>query len=367
MNIILILLFQLFLTLFLFIYCRRKLVIQIIALRHQLSILLRQKKKPKLRNRDRFLWVWLSRIWTDWKEHLVIVKPETVIKWHRQGFSRFWRWKSRTNKVGRPKIPWEHIKLIRRISKENPSWGEDKIADELELKIGIRHSTSTIRRYMVKRKASPEQSQRWRTFIKNHADQIFACDFVIQYTIFFHIYYIFAVMEISTRRIVHFNLTAHPSLDWVKQQLREATGEKVPRFIIHDNDGIYGQYRAAVRDSKTGKNRRYRCALDYWLAEVMSIRGIPTPYKAPNANAHLERWVLSLRTEALNHFVFLSEKHLQSVVAEYVTYYNRARPSQAIHAIPDPYPELRETPRENGEVIGLPVLGGIHHDYRRAA
>lgn len=278
MNIILILLFQLLLTLFLFIYCRRKLVLQVIALRHQLSVLLRNRKRPNHRNRDRFLWVWLARIWSEWKDHLAIVKPEAVIKWHKQGFAKFWRWKSRTSKPGRPKTPWEHIKLIRRMSKENPGWDEDKIADELELKIGIRHSTSTIRRHMVKRKPTPEQGQRWRTFIKNQADQIFACDFVIQYTVFFHIYYIFAIMEISTRRIVHLRITDHPSLYWVKQQLREATGDKVPRFIIHDNDGMYGQYRTAVQDSETGKRRRYRCSLDYWLGEVMNIKGIPTPY-----------------------------------------------------------------------------------------
>ena len=220
---------------------------------------------------------------------------------------------------------------------------------------------------MVKKPPDPGRSQRWRTFIKNHAGEIFACDFAVQYTIFFQVYYVFVVMEVGTRRIVHSNLTRYPSLDWVKQQLREATGEKAPRFLIHDNDGIYGQCRSEARDKGTGRRRRYRCALDYWLALVMNIKGIPTPYKAPNANAHLERWVLSLRTEALNHFVFLGERHLRSVVDEYVTYYNRARPSQAIHAIPDPYPELKIAPSDKGEVIGLPILGGIHHDYRMAA
>jgi transposase InsO family protein len=173
-------------------------------------------------------------------------------------------------------------------------------------------------------------------------------------------------MEIAPRRIVHINVTTSPSLAWVKQQIREATAwSDAPRFWLHDNDGIFGQYRERERRGRNG--RRYRCHLDVWLADVMGIEGIPIPYGAPNASPHAERFVRTLRQEALNHFLFLSERHILRVCREFVRYYNGARPSQATHAIPDPYPELRRPPADNGMVVALPVLGGIVHDYRRAA
>ena len=358
---------QMLLFLFLFGYFHRKILIQNLAFRQQISIYLRTVNRPKIRDRDRFFWMWLSRLWPEWKTHLVIVQPETVLKWHRQGFSRFWRWKSRSRgKPGRPRISKEHIEIIRKISTDHPEWGEDKIAYEMEIKLGIKHSTSTIRKYRVKLPV-PGRGQTWRIFIKNHACEIFSCDFMIQYTVFFRAFYIFLILEIGTRRIVHFNMTDHPSLDWVKQQIREATFDKTPRFLIHDNDGIFGQHRRIMVDERTGRKRTFRSSLDLWLSNVMSITGIPTPYGAPNANAHLERFLRTLRNEALDHFLFFNKDHIWRVVREYVNYYNRARPSQAIHAIPDPYPELIQSQPGEGELVAIPVLGGIHHDYRLAA
>jgi putative transposase len=141
-----------------------------------------------------------------WKSSLVIVKPDTVINWHRQGFRLYWRWRLRTKKVGRPRIPRRHIEFIKRISRENPAWGEDKIFEGLKIKFGVEHSTSTIRRYMVIPR-NPKRGQTWRTFIDNHKRQIFACDFLTQYTAFFNVIYIFIIMELGSRRIVHFNVT----------------------------------------------------------------------------------------------------------------------------------------------------------------
>jgi putative transposase len=159
---------------------------------------------------------------------------------------------------------------------------------------------------------------------------------------------------------------ASPSLAWVKQQIREITPwNKVSRFLIHDKNGIFGQYRD--RKQRGEKNRRYRCHLDLWLANVIGIEGVPIPYGAPNASPYIERFNRTLREEALNHFIFLSARHVLQVCLEYVNYYNGARPSQATHAIPDPYPELRKPPPKTGNVIALPVLGGVQHDYRRAA
>ena len=160
---------------------------------------------------------------------LVIVKPETVIRWHRKGFQLFWRRKSR-GKVGRPRIPRSHIAFIKRMSEDNPGWGEDRIALELRLKFRVEHSTSTIRRYMV-RGRSPRSGHNWRTFIRSHQEEIFACDFLIQHTAWFDLVYVFVVMAISTRRIVLINVTTSPTLDWVKQQIRTiaAFGEG-PRY-----------------------------------------------------------------------------------------------------------------------------------------
>ena len=175
-------------------------------------------------------------------------------------------------------------------------------------------------------------------------------------------------MEIGSRRIVHFGVTTSPTLPWVKQQLREATpwGE-TPRFLIHDNDGIFGQYRSRPTVEKDGKKRSYRCHLNHWLHTVMGIEGIPIPYGVPNANAHLEQFNRTLHEDALDHFIFLGVEHIRKVVSSFVEYYNRARPSRATHAIPDPYPELKKAPPSKGKLIALPVLGGIQHDYRLAA
>jgi transposase InsO family protein len=294
---------------------------------------------------------------------LVVVKPATVISWHRQAARRYWRWRSRG--PGRPRIPRDHIALIRRISGQHPEWGEDRIAGELAIKLGVRHSTSTVRRYMVRR-SEPRGGQTWRTFIANHAHQVFALDFLTQTTAFFAVVYILVVMEVGSRRIVAINATTSPGLEWVKQQIRQATAWcRAPRSLLHDNDGIFGQYRDGRRRGE--KRRRYRCQLDLWLTEVMGIRALPIPYGAPNASPHIERFNLTLRTEALDHFIFLNVGHVLAVCRQFVEYYNRARPSQALHAIPDPYPELTNPPKETGQVEARPVLGGLIHDYRRAA
>ena len=299
---------------------------------------------------------------------MVIVKPATVIAWHRKGYRAYWWAKSRAGRVGRPRIPRKHIDFISRISQEHPEWGEDRISEELSAKFGVSHSGSTVRRYMVSRRKGPRGDQTWRTFIKNHAKQVWSCDFVTQYTALFSTVYVLVIMEIGSRRVTQVGVTTSPTLEWVKQQMRDATPyDATPRFLVHDNDGIFGQFKRKVTVEKNGKKRSYRCALDLWLREVIGIEGLPIPYGAPNANPHIERFARTLRVEALNHFIFLSEEDVRRVVMEFIRYYNGARPSQAIHAIPDPYPELREPPPTDGELVGLPVLGGLHHDYRLTA
>jgi hypothetical protein len=291
-----------------------------------------------------------------------------VIAWHHQGFKLLWHRRSRHRPVSRPRIPREHRAFIRRISGDHPERGEDKIAEDLAAKFGIHHSVSTLRRYMGPRHGSPRGDQTWRTFIRNHAKEVWACDFLTQYTAFFAIAHIFVVMEIGSRKIVHVNVTANPTLVWVKQQIREATAwDQNPRFLVHDNDGIFGQFGSRVTVEKNGRKRSYRCHLDLWLQKVIGVEGLPIPYGAPNASPHVERFMRALRQDALGHFIFLSIDHLRRVATEFIRYYNGVRPSQAIHGIPDPYPELTQPPPKAGTLVALPVLGGVQHDYRLAA
>ena len=309
---------------------RATLALENVALRQQLAVYLRTRQRGRLRTEGRLFWVALRRLWPDWTRPLVIVKPATVIGWHRKGFQIFWRRRS-WGPIGRRRIPAEHIAFIRRISGDHPEWGEDRIAEELAAKFGIDHSPSTSRRYMVARRGSPRGNQTWRTFVRNHADELWACDFLVQYTALFTVVYVFVVMEIGSRRIVHANVTTNPTLPWVKQQIREATADdQTPRFLVHDNDGIFGQFGRPVVAEAKGRRRSYRRHMDRWLDEIMGIEGLPIPHGAPNASPHIERFVRTLREEALNHFIFLSADHVRRVVAEYVRYYNGARVSRRI-------------------------------------
>ncbi|MFC1573478.1 helix-turn-helix domain-containing protein, partial [Candidatus Eisenbacteria bacterium] len=224
------------------------------ALRQQLTIYRRTQKRTRLRSEDRLFWIALHRLWSECTRSLIIVKPATVIGWHRKGFRVMWRRKSRPGKIGRPRIPRKHIAFIKRISSDQPGWGEDKIAEELAAKFGVHHSPSTVRGYMVRR--TPRGDQTWRTFVRNHAKELWACDFMTQYTAFFAIAYVFIIMQIDTRKIVHVNVTTNPTLPWVKQQIREATSDDiVPRFLVHDNDGIFGQYGKRVTVERGDRTR----------------------------------------------------------------------------------------------------------------
>ena len=238
---------------------RTGLALENAALRQQLTLYQRNQKRPRIRAGDRVFWVLLRRLWSGWDRALLIVKPETVISWHRQGFKLIWRRRCRGRRAGRPRIPRQHRLFIRRMSADHPEWGEDRIAEELAAKFGIHHSGSTIRRYMIVRRP-PRARQTWRTFIRNHAQQVWACDFLTQYTAFFAVVYVFVVMEVGSRRIVHVNVTTNPSLAWVKQQIREASASNdLPRFLVHDNDGIFGQFGRAVTVEEKDRRRSYRC------------------------------------------------------------------------------------------------------------
>ncbi len=226
---------------------RAALQLEILALRHQLSVLQRSLKKPNLTVTDRLLWAWLCGVWRDWKSALVIVKPETVVAWHRRGFRLFWTWKSRHRQPGRPAVPREVRELIRRMSRENPTWGAPRIHGEL-LKLGIDIGETSVSKYLVRHRKPP--SQTWRTFLDNHLSRLVSVDFFTVPTIRFQILYVFLVLAHDRRRILHCNVTAHPTAEWTAQQLRDAfPWDTVPRYLLRDRDKIFGdEFTEQVRD-----------------------------------------------------------------------------------------------------------------------
>ena len=323
---------------------RTGLLAENMALRHQLSVLQRTARRPRLKARDRIFWVWLSRIWPDWRSALVIVKPETVITWHRQGFKLYWRWKSRAGKPGRPRVDPEIRELIRRMSRENPLWGAPRIVDELAL-LGVHAAKSTVEQYMIRNGKPP--SQTWKIFIDNHIKDIAAVDFFTVSTVAFRILYCFVVLRLDRRRVVHFNVTTNPTAPWTAQQLVEAFPyDQTPRFLIRDRDGVYGD---AVRSRLHGMN----------FHEVL------TAPRSPWQNGYPERLIGSIRRECLDHVIVLNDAHLIRILTEYFDYYHCSRPHQSLDGNS---PEPRETQMpQRGRIVSEPALGGLHHCYRRAA
>ena len=220
---------------------RSALMAENLFLRKQLAMFQERNVRPRrAQDSARWLMACLSRLF-DWRDALVVVKPDTLIRWHRRGSRLFWRWKSKP--VGRPAVPKNIQELIRKMAAENPTWGEEHIANELKLKLGIRVSPRTVRKYLAgHRGRTPDPSQRWLTFVHNHAHAIVACDFFVVFTARFRILYVFVIMELGRRQILHHNVTAHPSAEWTLQQFREALTEEHPyRFLIQDRDSIFSK------------------------------------------------------------------------------------------------------------------------------
>jgi putative transposase len=324
---------------------KSQLLAQNALLRQQLIILSRQTPKPKFTPFDRFLLVILfSKIWS-WKNALFIVKPATLLKWHRQGFRLLWKLKSKPKKR-EPKISQETIQLIQQMAKENHLWGAERIRGEL-LKLQIRVSKRTILKYMSKTRPSCSPSQNWRTFLRNHANNVWACDFLPVVDLFFGQIYAFFIIEHGSRRVVHFGVTRHPTQEWGAQQLTEATpfGEQ-PQYLIRDNNAKFGHLFDKV-------------------AADSGIKILKTPIRAPKANSLCERFQGSVRRELLDHFFILNERHLYRILKEYIHYFNHQRPDQGIkQALPVP---LAEPTLNKGKIVPFPILGGLHHSYKRVA
>jgi len=319
-------------------------------LRHQLIVLRRQVARPRLGALDRFLLVVLASKAHFWRSALLIVQPETLLRWHRLGFQIFWKARSRPATTT-PRVPADTVALIRAMARANRLWGADRIRGEL-LKLGIKLSKRTIQKYM-RRTRPPRrsgQTQTWAAFLRNHAADIWACDFVQVTDLCFRPLFAFFIVEHASRRVVHVGVTRHPTDPWVAQQLREVTPFGVtPRFLIYDNDHKFGPEFTRV-------------------ATTSGIDLLRTPYRAPRANALCERFLGSVRRECLDHLLILHERHLSRVLREYVAYFNNERPHQGINqAIPERRGSHQVCGRERSDVVVVPILGGLHHAYQRVA
>jgi len=324
---------------------RAALQVEIIALRHQINVLRRsQRDRVRLSRGDRLFWMWLRRLWPGWRSALVIVKPETVIAWHRKGFQLFWTWKSRRRQRGRPGLAKETAELIRRMSLANPLWGAPRIHGEL-LKLGIGVSQATVAKYMARTRRPP--SQTWRAFLNNHASQLASTDFFVVPTVTFRLLFVFIVLAHQRRRVIHFNVTAHPSSEWTARQIAQAfPWDTAPRYLIHDRDSIYGHsFRQALGDLGT--------------QEVL------TAPRSPWQSPFVERVIWSIRRECLDHVIVFNEASLRRILKSYFRYYGKSRTHLALAK--DTADKRVVQPPNLGPVIELAEVGGLHHRYERRA
>src|ERR1035437_6947945 len=310
------------------------------VLRHQLIVLRRKVQgRVGLTNNDRWFLIQLYRWFPSILNVLTIIRPETLVRWHRAGFRCYWRWKS-CPRGGRPLIEADLRALIRRMSIENPLWGAPRIHGEL-LKLGFEVAQSSVAKYMVKRRGLP--SQGWRTFLRNHAPDIAAMDLFVVSTIGFDLLYAFVIVGLGRRDLVWINVTANPTAEWIARQLTEAfPWDAAPRYLIRDRDCIYG---AVVV-------RRIR---------AMGIRDKPTAPASPWQNGFAERLIGSIRRECVDHFVVLGEAHLRRILRAYARYYTDIR----MHRSLDKDAPVSRLVQRTGSIKSHPILGGLHHYYVR--
>src|SRR2546421_3285162 len=328
---------------------KSQLIAENALLRQQLIVLRRQVKRPPITRTDRILLVLLARLVQTWQQALLIVQPDTLLRWHRELFRLVWKHKSKAH-AHQPKVASETIALIRQMAKENRLWGAERIRGEL-LKLGIHVCKRTIQKYMRHVRTQQPGGQRWSTFLRTAAAQIWACDFLQVTDLFFRPLFAFFIVELQSRKVIHVGVTRSPTDAWVAQQLREATpyGEG-PKYLIRDNDRKFGPHFARV-------------------AIASGIKVLRTPYRTPRANAVCERFLGSVRRECLDHFLIFQEKQLSRLLTAYALYFNQARPHQGRgQRIPDP-PVCSVPPplHQPDPIIAVPVLGGLHHDYQRTA
>ena len=321
---------------------RSQLLLENMALRHQWTVLRRSVARPRLHNSDRLLWMLLERCWSGWRRPLLIVQPRTVIGWHRRGFRLFWRWKSRV-RGGRPSLDRELMTLICRRWSNNPTWGSKRIQAELA-KLGIAVSDSTIRKY---RPRCRRADQTWKSFLNNHAKDLIAVGFFTVPTATFRVLYVFLILAHERRKVLHFGVTESPSAAWTAQQLTEAFPyTDPPRYLLRDRDALYG-WEFVHR------------------TQVLGLKEKRIAPRSPWQNPLAERLIGSIRRECLDYLVVLNAQHLRRRLTEYLDYYHRHRPHRSL-AEDCPEPRAVEPP-DQGNIVELPFVSGLHHRYARQA
>lgn len=320
---------------------RQALVLDNLALRHQLAIRAHRSRRPQLLPTDRLFWVALRAVWTDWARSLVIVKPATVVAWHRRASRGYWRWISR--QPGRPRTDAQLRDLIRRMVTEN-RWGAPRIHGEL-LKLGFRVSERTVSRYVRASRPRRPPSASWKTFLDNHREVLAAMDFFTVPTLSFRLLYVLLVIQHRRRTVLHFNVTANPTAAWVTQQLREALPfAAAPRYLLMDRDSIFStEVCRALRH--------------------MEVRPVRTSFQSPWQNGVAERWVGSCRRELLDHVIVLNEQHLRRLLRDFLDYYHTDRTHLSLGKDPPITRAVCPPISPSATVASLPRVGGLHHRY----
>jgi putative transposase len=318
--------------------------LKILALQHQLAVYKQTVHRPRLRPSDRFFWAWLSRLWSGWHNAVIFVQPRTVIAWQRKRFREHWRRLSQRGQPGRPAIAKDVRDLIRAMWQANPTWGSPRIVGELR-KLGITVAKSTVEKYRVRPRKPP--SPTWKTFLTNHVQDLVALDFFTVPTVTYKVLFVYLLLAHERRRIVHFNVTEHPTAAWTAQQVVEAfPWNDAPRYLVRDRDRIYGaHFRQRVQN--------------------MGIEEVVIAPRSPWQNPYAERVIGSIRRECLNHVVVFHERHLTRILTSYLAYYHQWRThlslamdcpvSRPVHAL------------DRGRVVAVPEVGGLHHHYERQA
>jgi putative transposase len=326
------------------VWTQHALVLENLALRHQLAVLQRTAPRPRLRPSDRVFWVLLARLWHGWAEVVAIVQPETVIRWQRTGFRLFWTWKSRRPGPGHPAVAPDVRALIRTMARANPLWGAPRIHGELQ-KLGLEISQATVSKYLVRRRTPP--SQTWRTFLDNHIGSLVSVDFFTVPTVLFKVLFVFVVLAHNRRRVVHVNVTDAPTARWTAQQLVEAfPWDTAPRYLLRDRDAIYG-------------------AVFSRQVQALGTHEVKIAPRAPWQNPYVERLIGTLRRECLDHVVVLNATHLRRLLRDYLIYYHRCRTHLSLEKdTPEPRPVERP---DQGGIVQMPMVGGLHHRYTRQA
>jgi putative transposase len=325
-------------------HSRGSLTLHVLALQHQVAVYKQTVHHPRLRPSDRLFWAWLSRLWPSWQATLEFVQPRTVIAWQQKRFRDHWRRLSQSGTSGRPAVAREIRDLIRDMSRANPLWGSPRIVGELR-KLGINVAKSTVEKYRVRPRNLP--SPTWKAFLNTHVKDLVALDFFVVPTFSYKVLFVLVILAHERRRIVHVNVTEHPTAAWTAQQVVDAfPWDEAPPYLLRDRDRIYGgSFRQRIRN--------------------MGIDEVIIAPRSPWQNPYVERFIGSIRRECLDHVIVLGERHLQRLLQQYLHYYHGWRTHLSL-AMDCPVPRPIHPP-EQGRVPAVPEVGGLHHHYERQA